>query len=98
MYAITTKYRGATNTKGSVIAAKWDDHRLSLPYNHRLNTFENHKAAARAIVEKFYQGGFAYLENGVFVAGNLPDGSTVWAFLPNAYRPDDVLTIGAAEA
>lgn len=52
MQAITTKYVGPTNTRGSRIIAKAAAGSLSVGYDHGLNLDENHSAAAQALVKK----------------------------------------------
>ena len=75
MKAILTKYRGATDTRGSRIIATAEGgdrpHRLSIPYPHELSGAEVHAKAAIALRQKM---GW----KGSLVAGGLPDGS--WAF------------------
>jgi len=51
--AISTKYFGPTNTRGSKVQAKSaSGHRLMLEWDDALNSDENHKAAALALAEK----------------------------------------------
>ena len=52
MQAITTKYAGPTNTRGSRIIAKAAAGRVSVGYDHALNLEDNHAAAAQALAEK----------------------------------------------
>lgn len=53
MKAITTKYHGPTNTRGSRISASdLDKNRVSLSYDDALNSEENHDAAAKALCIK----------------------------------------------
>ncbi len=53
MKAITTKYHGPTNTRGSRVSASDEDgNRVSLPYDHALNQDEMHDAAALALCAK----------------------------------------------
>ncbi len=53
MKAITTKYHGATNFKGSRVSASDQDHnRVILSYDDALNSEENHDAAALALCAK----------------------------------------------
>jgi len=53
MKAITTKYSGPTNTRGSrVIASDLDGNRVSVHYASELNSDENHDAAAVALCRK----------------------------------------------
>lgn len=51
--AITTKYLGPTDFKGSRISATdGDGNRVSVPYEYALNSDGNHIAAATALCEK----------------------------------------------
>lgn len=50
--AITTTYHGSTNTRGSRVSAKCEAGRLSLPWDHALDSEGNHKAAAQALIKK----------------------------------------------
>ena len=53
MKAITTKYHGPTNVRGSRISATDEDrNRVSLSYDDGLNSEENHDAAAIALCVK----------------------------------------------
>jgi hypothetical protein len=49
---ITTKYLGATDSRGSRIKAVSDRGTLTVPYDHALNNDRNHEEAANALVEK----------------------------------------------
>lgn len=50
MKAITTRFVGATNTRGSrIIASDSDGHRVTLPYPHELSSEEAHRKAAEAL-------------------------------------------------
>jgi hypothetical protein len=51
--AITTKYIGPTNYRGSRIAAFADCGRIYVGYDHALNIEDNHVAAAKAFAEKY---------------------------------------------
>ena len=53
MQAITTRYHGPTNCRGSRISARAQAGRLSLPYDHALTLDGNHEAAAAALAGKF---------------------------------------------
>lgn len=53
MQAIHTKYHGPTNSRGSRFTARAERGRVSVPYDYSKNSDENHKAAARALCEKF---------------------------------------------
>lgn len=51
--AISTKFLGATNTRGARIkAVSASGHALITSYEHAMNSDENHKAAALALAEK----------------------------------------------
>lgn len=71
MQAIATKYHGPTNTRGARISATAHAGRIFVPYDHALNSEENHAQAALAFAQKWgwdgpWHGGGA--ENGyVFV-------------------------------
>jgi hypothetical protein len=53
MKAITTRYNGPTNTRGSRITATDEDgNRVSVSYNDALNSEPNHAAAARKLCQK----------------------------------------------
>lgn len=53
MKAITTKYHGATNTRGSRISAcDLDGNRVSIPYPHELSGEDVHRKAADALCAK----------------------------------------------
>jgi hypothetical protein len=52
--AITTKYIGATNTRGSrVKATSGGGLTLTIPYDHSLDTFDAHLKAAVALARKY---------------------------------------------
>jgi hypothetical protein len=52
MIAITTKFHGATNTRGSRITATMGQSRATVPYDHALTAEGNHAAAAKAIAQR----------------------------------------------
>lgn len=54
--AIETKYHGPTNTRGSRISARAGAGRIFVPYDHALDIYENHAAAARAFADRFQWG------------------------------------------
>ena len=79
MKAITTKYVGATNTRGSrVVADDGDGNRASIPYKCDLNRTDNHAAACRALCEKLGWGGT--LQGGTVVKG-VHDSFMVWVWI-----------------
>jgi hypothetical protein len=49
---ITTKFHGATDTRGSRITATMGAKRLTVPYDHALTAEGNHAAAARALAQR----------------------------------------------
>ena len=53
--AITTKYIGPTNTRGSRIKASCERGSLTVDWDYDLNQGENHAAAKKMLVEKFTQ-------------------------------------------
>lgn len=68
MKAITTKYRGPTNTRGSrIIASDEDGNRVSIPYPHELSGILVHAKAALALCEKMKW-------TGPLIGGSLKDG------------------------
>lgn len=75
MKAITTKYHGATNTRGSRISASAEGgNRISIPYPHELDMEEAHRKAAVALCEKMNWKGADTL-----VGGGVKEGM-VWVF------------------
>jgi len=52
MQAITTKYIGPSNTKGSRIKATCDAGSITIPYPHELSGEEAHAQAAMALCRK----------------------------------------------
>jgi hypothetical protein len=50
--AITTKYLGATNSRGSRIKVTCEATTVTVPWNNALGVEENHDAAARALIKK----------------------------------------------
>ena len=70
--AITTRYAGPTNTRGSRIIAKAYGGSVTIPYPYDLNSEQGHAKAARTLAEKLAkEGGRGWC--GVWVAGGLPD-------------------------
>jgi hypothetical protein len=53
MQAITTKFLGPTNVRGSRIKATAQAGSLTLHWNHALNPDGNHTAAAKALAAKY---------------------------------------------
>lgn len=69
--AIITKYIGPASVRGSRVKATAAAGSITLSWDGALNRDANHCAAAKALAEKF---GWA----GHWLAGGLPDGSTVF--------------------
>lgn len=67
MQAITTKFIGPTNTRGSRVKATCQAKSRTTHWNHAENTDENHTRAARLLAEEL---GWS----GRWVGGGLPDG------------------------
>lgn len=73
MIAISTKYHGPTNSRGSRISANANGHRVTVPYDHALGHEGNHAAAAIALCQKMHW-------RGELVSGGTGDGY-VFCFL-----------------
>lgn len=50
--AICTKYFGPTNSRGSRIQAKCAARTISVPYDHALDSFDNHEKAAQTLADR----------------------------------------------
>lgn len=72
--AIQTKYHGPGNVRGATISARCDAGRITLGWDHALNSHENHEAAARALMVKL---GWPDDIQG----GALHDGTLVWVLI-----------------
>lgn len=72
MQAIKTKYLCPTNFRGSRIKASCQAKSKTFSWNDSLNSSANHVKAAKALATEL---GWNY---GVWVGGDLPDGSTVF--------------------
>jgi hypothetical protein len=69
--AIVTKYHGPTNSRGSRVIASAQAGRKIVPWDHALNSENNHRAAALALANHY-----GWLDNGEHLeAGAMPDGS-----------------------
>jgi hypothetical protein len=51
--AIHTKYYGPTNYRGSRIRATAEVGSVTVAYNHAMDVYNNHRAAALALAEKY---------------------------------------------
>jgi hypothetical protein len=91
MQAITTKYHGPGNVRGSRIKASCERGSLTVGWNHSLNSTDNHIAAAKALLAKFadedtkaYPGTTAESHHwGAFVSGEIESGVTVHVLIGN---------------
>lgn len=71
--AITTKYLGPTNTKGSRIKASCEAGSITVHYDHEFSATENHDSACKALLSKLewsghyiggrYSNGYIYVCN-----------------------------------
>ena len=70
--AITTKYLGPTNVRGSRVKATAEAGSITLHWDHALNCDDNHMIAAKALAAKYgwrgqWYGGTTYSGETVFV-------------------------------
>lgn len=65
LQAIATRYLGPTNTRGSRVKAHCEAGSLTVGWDHALNPFQNHQAAALALAAKLKWGR-------LYVGGSLP--------------------------
>lgn len=79
--AITTKFHGPTNARGSRITARAAAGRTTVSWDFGANQQANHAAAACALAEKLQW-------TGVWVSGGLPEGTgDVFVLAANAMAP-----------
>ena len=70
MQTITTKFLGPTNYRGSrVVASTISGRKVTLDWDHALNSYNNHLAAFRACAAKYD------MNKGEWVPGAAPDAS-----------------------
>lgn len=81
MQAIQTRYHGPTNSRGSLVSAKCEAGRVSIPYPYELSGEAVHKAAAVALCKKLGWSGAESLAGGM-----LPNGDYAFVFCPEASR------------
>ncbi len=78
MQTITTSYAGPTNTKGSHVLAKSWIKNKAVSWDHSLNSEDNHKAAAQALVDAINKDRAdvvnADYQWKIVAAGSMPDG------------------------
>lgn len=67
LQAITTKFLGPTDTRGSRVKATAGAGSITVGWDYALNSRENHAAAAQALARKMEW-------TGAWVSGGLPDG------------------------
>lgn len=77
--AITTKFIGPTNVRGSRVKAKASAGSITLNWDHALNVETNHARAAQALADK-------YNWNGQWFQGGMPDDSG-YCFVQVADKP-----------
>lgn len=75
--AIETKWLGPTNVRGSRVKAKAEAGSITLPWDHSLNSDENHRKAAEALAAKFGWVGDYY---GTLHGGALPGRGYAFVF------------------
>ena len=73
--AITTKFRGPTDHRGSRIIARADAGSVVVPYDHALDVLANHASAAEALATKLKW-------SGVWVGGGTRNGY-VYVLVPD---------------
>ncbi len=72
MQAIVTKYISPTNTKGGRVKASCQAGSITLGWDHSLNPWHNHQAAAKALATKMKW------DYGTWISGELPDSRSVF--------------------
>lgn len=84
--AITTKYLGPTNVRGSRVKAACDAGSITLDWNDALHRDQNHSAAAKALAER-------YKWNGFYVGGSISHLGGAYAFVnvTHKYEYDEEL-------
>lgn len=79
--AIVTRYYGPTHTKGSRIIARAEAGWTSFPYDHALNSADNHAAAARKLADR-------YGWHGDWIGGAVPNGNG-YVWVDTSFRARD---------
>lgn len=78
MQTITTQYAGPTNTKGSRVMVKSWLKNKAVSWDHALNSEENHKVAAKALVDVLnadrVKNGYGDYQWNIIAGGSMPDG------------------------
>lgn len=79
MHTITTQYAGPTNTKCSRVMVKSWLKNKAISWDHALNSEENHKAAAQALVDVLnserVKKGYGDYQWKIVANGSMPDGN-----------------------
>lgn len=73
MQTITTKFLGATNTRGNRIIAKSWNGKTTVSWDYRLEVRGNHEAAANALIADIKER--TGIEWNIVAVGSLPDDS-----------------------
>jgi hypothetical protein len=90
MDAIVTKFHGPTNHRNSRVSAKWHGHRVSVEWNHDLDTTENHAAAVRELCKVADLP--HRLESMTLAPAGLPNGQGyAWANIGNPFNHITIL-------
>jgi len=87
MQAITTKYLGPTNTRGSRVKATCQAGSVTIEWDDALNSDQNHNAAATALIEKW---GWC----GKWLEGVLTDGSHVYVCITRFFEGVEITETG----
>ncbi len=78
MQTITTQYAGPTNTKGSRVMVKSWLKNKAVSWDHALNSEDNHKAGAQALVDVLnndrVKNGYDDYQWVIIANGSMPDG------------------------
>lgn len=89
MQAITTKYHGPSDSRGSRITARCQARRMTVAWDHSLDLEANHAAAAERLARIM---GWA----GQWVGGALPDGTgNAFVCVERAHEGSFTVTVGA---
>lgn len=87
--AITTKFLGPTNVRGSRVKATAAAGSITVHWDHALNVDQNHAKAAEALVRKLgWTSERAEGYAGLWVAGGLPsEEGNVFVYTGEGYQP-----------
>lgn len=77
MQAITTKYFGPGNVRGSRVKAECEAGSITVSWDHSLNVEENHRVAAEALATKL---GWTTEWYGNLVGGGMKGAGYCWVF------------------